>query len=204
ATPEASDLRKTLDRWIARMRPRYLAISVTEVEAPPQAVLDACRDHNLPFAMMVGVRRAVNPRLGAAGDGMSVVDLAPLERLAEANPEVRFLVTTLARENAHSLCVVARKFANVLPFGCWWFMNQPSLVEDTTLMRLEMLGSTFVPQHSDARILDQLIYKWRHSRKAIANALIRRYEAMIVPPTDAQIKRDAEDLMGGIARGWLA
>ena len=198
------DLRKTLDLWIARMRPRYLAISVTEVEAPPQAVLGACRDHNLPFAMMIGVRRAVNPRLQAAGDGMSVVDLSHLERLTESNPDVRFLVTTLARENAHGLCVVARKFANVLPFGCWWFMNQPSLVEDTTLMRLEMLGPTFVPQHSDARILDQLIYKWRHSRKAIANALIRRYEAMSVRPTDAQIDRDAKDLMSGIAREWLA
>jgi hypothetical protein len=198
------DLRSQLDHWIARMRPRYLAISVTEVETPPQAVLDVCRDHNLPFAMMIGVRRAVNPRLQSAGDGMSVVDLSPLERLAKANADVRFLVTTLARENAHGLCVVARKFANVLPFGCWWFMNQPSLVEDTTLMRLEMLGPTFVPQHSDARIFDQLIYKWRHSRKAIANALIRRYEAMVVPPADTQIDRDAKDLMGGIAREWLS
>ena len=98
----------------------------------------------------------------------------------------------------------ARKFANVLPFGCWWFMNNPSLVEETTLMRLEMLGPTFVPQHSDARVLDQLIYKWRHSRRSIANALTRRYEAMPVPPTDAQIERDAKDLMGGIAASWLA
>lgn len=201
--PPTPSLRAELDRWIARMRPRYLAISVTEVVSPPQAVLDACRDHNLPFALMVGVRRAVNPRLRGAGDGVSAVDLAPLERLAEENPDVRFLVTTLARENAHGLCVTARKFANVLPFGCWWFMNNPSLVEETTLMRLEMLGPTFVPQHSDARILEQLIYKWRHARRAIAVALTRRYEAMTVPPSDAQIARDAKDLMGGIAQSWL-
>jgi hypothetical protein len=200
----SGDLEGGLERWIARMRPRYLAISVAEPTPPPAAVLDACRAHGLPLAMMIGVRRAVNPRLGPAGDGMSVVDLAPLERLAGENPDLRFLATTLARENAHGLCVIARKFANVLPFGCWWFMNNPSLVEETTLMRLEMLGPTFVPQHSDARVLDQMIYKWSHARRSVANALVRRYEAMTVPPSDAQIRRDAESLLGGIARGWLA
>lgn len=198
-----TDLAGQMDHWIRRMRPRYLAVSCNEVKPPPTAVFDACRQYDLPLAMMIGVRRGVNFRLGPAGDGMSVVDLEPLERLADQNPEVRFMVTTLARENAHGLCVVARKFANVLPFGCWWFMNNPSLVEETTLMRLEMLGPTFVPQHSDARILEQLVYKWRHARRAIGNALYRRYEAMEVPPSDEQIERDAELLMGGIARGWL-
>lgn len=202
--PLSENLQDDLDRWIARMKPKYLAISLTEVSPPPQPVLDACRKHGLPFATMVGVRRAVNPRLQGAGDGMSVADLSPLEALARDNPDIRFLVTTLARENAHGLCVVARKFANVLPFGCWWFMNQPSLVEETTLLRLEMLGPTFVPQHSDARILDQLVYKWRHTRRAVANALVRRYEALAVPPREAQIKRDARDLMGEIAASWLA
>lgn len=197
-------LLQELERWIERMNPRYLAISVGEVVAPPIAVLDVCRAHNLPFAVMIGVKRAINPRLGGAGDGVIAVDLAPLVRLAAENPDIRFLVTTLARENVHGLCVVARKFANVLPFGCWWFMNIPSLVEETTLLRLEMLGPTFVPQHSDARILDQLIYKWKHSRRSIAKALTRRYEELVLPPEDAQIERDAKDLMGGIAETWLA
>lgn len=197
------DLAFQLERWIERMNPRYLAISLTEVSKPRDEVFDACCKYNLPFAMMIGVKRAVNPGLGGAGDGCTVVDLQPLEELARDNPDVRFLVTTLARENAHGLCIVARKFANILPFGCWWFMNNPSLVEETTLMRLEMLGPTFVPQHSDARILEQLIYKWKHSRKSIANALVRRYQAMPVPPTDEQIQSDARELMGGIAERWL-
>jgi hypothetical protein len=42
-------------------------------------------------------------------------------------------------------------------------------------MRLELLGTTFVPQHSDARILDQLIYKWEHSRRVIAKVLADKY-----------------------------
>lgn len=198
------EIEDDLEYWIDLMRPRYLALSVGELTPLPLAVLGACRKHHLPLALMIGVDRAVNPRLGLAGDGVMTVDLAPLHALARANPDVRFLITTLSRENTHGLCVAARKFSNILPFGCWWFMNQPSLVEETTLMRLEMLGPTFVPQHSDARVLDQLIYKWRHARRAVAAALTRRYEAMAVPPTAAQIERDAKDLMGGIAASWLA
>ena len=204
ASHHGAALAEELDTWIRRMKPRYLALSVTELKPIPPEVLQACLTGNLPLALMIGVQRSVNPALKEAGDGMRIVDLAPLERLVAENPEVRFLVTTLARENAHSLCVVARKFANVLPFGCWWFMNNPSLVEETTLMRLEMLGATFVPQHSDARILEQLVYKWRHSRAAISRALTRRYETFSLAPTDDQINSDAQALMGGVARGWLA
>lgn len=208
--------REFLERWIKRMKPRYLAVSLPPTFSYPEeshrvrlldeAVLPACREHDLPFAMMIGVRRQVNSRLRSAGDGMGVADLANLERLAEANPDNRFLVTTLADANAQALCVVARKFGNVLPFGCWWFMNNPSLVERVTLMRLEMLGPTFVPQHSDARVLDQLIYKWQNSRRAIAYALTKRYEALELsglPVTDAMIQRDAQELMGGLAAKWL-
>lgn len=198
------DLSHQLEVWIERMKPVYLAISLTEVGPIPEPVLSACRAHQLPLALMIGVRRNVNPKIGPAGDGVHTADLASLERLAAANPDVRFLVTTLSRENTHGLCVSARKFANILPFGCWWFMNNPSLVEETTLMRLEMLGPTFVPQHSDARVLDHLIYKWGHARTSVARALTRRYEAARLNPTDAQIERDARDLMGGIAQQWLA
>ena len=56
-------------------------------------------------------------------------------------------------------------------FGCWWFMNNPSIIEEITRMRIEMLGESFVPQHSDARIMDQLLYKWEHSRAVIAKVM---------------------------------
>lgn len=198
------NLSEELDRWIDIMQPRYLAISLTEVQGLPTAIFEACRKHRLPFAMMIGVNRAVNPRLGAAGDGVITADLEPLADLAREYPDLRFLVTTLARENTHPLCVLARKFANILPFGCWWFMNNPSLVEETTRMRLEMLGPTFVPQHSDARVLEHLIYKWDHSRRSIASALTHRYQDGQMMPTDAQIQSHVTALMSGIAEEWLA
>jgi hypothetical protein len=46
-------------------------------------------------------------------------------------------------------------------------------------MRLELLGTSFVPQHSDARILDQLIYKWDHSRRIIGGVLVDKYADLL-------------------------
>ena len=81
------------------------------------------------------------------------------------------LISVLSRENQHELCVYARKFANLMPFGCWWFLNNPSVVEEITRERLEMLGTSFIPQHSDARVLEQVIYKWRNTRRTLAPIL---------------------------------
>ena len=40
----------------------------------------------------------------------------------------------------------------------------PSLSEEITRMRLELLGHSFTAQHSDARVLEQLLYKWQDTR----------------------------------------
>jgi len=79
-------------------------------------------------------------------------------------------------------------------FGCWWFVNNPSLIEEITRMRLELLGTSFIPQHSDARILDQLIYKWDHSHRIIGKVLIAKYSDLLQTGwklTKSQIQRDA-------------
>jgi hypothetical protein len=118
---------------------------------------------------------------------------------------VRFLVTVLARENQHELCVTARKFPNLLPFGCWWFLNNPSLILEMTRMRVELLGFSFVPQHSDARILDQLVYKWEHSRAAISTVLREKFADLLAtgwPLAEGDIRRDVEQLFGGNLRGF--
>jgi hypothetical protein len=127
-------------------------------------------------------------------------DNGVLERMCRENPEVRFLVTVLARENQHELCVTARKFPNLMVFGCWWFLNDPSLILEITRMRVELLGFGFIPQHSDARILDQLVYKWRHSRALIATVLKEKYADLMAtgwPLDEAQIRRDVEALLKG-------
>lgn len=86
-----------------------------------------------------------------------------------------------------------RNFANLMPSGCWWFLNNPSIVEEVTRERLEMLGASFIPQHSGARVLEQLIYKWRNTRRTMAPLFGRTIRALIDdgrPVTRAEIERD--------------
>jgi hypothetical protein len=216
-TPQTiTEARRFLDLWIARMRPVYLAVSMPFTFTYPddslrtsliqKVVLPTCLQHNIPFALMIGVSRQVNPALKDAGDSIGFADTASVERLCSENPGVRFLVTLLARENQHALCVAARKFSNLMPFGCWWFLNNPSIIDEITSERLELLGATTIPQHSDARILDQLIYKWQHSRRAISRALYESYSRLIAdgyPLTRSQIDRDVQRMFSGNFRKWV-
>lgn len=212
----AEEVRRFLDVWIERMRPLYMAVSLPDdfeypAEGPRdtlirEVVLPTAREHNLSFALMVGVRRGVNPALRAAGDGVGRADVSAVERLCAENPEVRFLTSFLSRENQHELCVSARKFSNLLPFGCWWFLNNPSIIKEITRERLELLGASFVVQHSDARVLEQLVYKWRHSRRCIADALTESYERLLESGravTRAEVERDAARLFDGNFRAWV-
>ncbi len=205
-------IRRYLEIWIERMKPVYVAISLPETwtfgEATliREAVVPVCVEHGLPFAMMIGVRRGVNPALKGAGDGSGLADLTQLEMLLQEHPQNKFLVTTLAKENAHTLAVMARKFANLMPFGCWWFVNNPSIIAEITDFRLEMLGTSFIPQHSDARVLEHLIYKWDHSRRIIAKRLAKRYEALAssgYAVTDDQIRDDLARLFHRNAEEFL-
>lgn len=211
-----SDLRQFLDAWIQRLNPVYLAASLpADFKFPSddlrdrllrEVVLPVAREHGLALTLMVGVRRRVNPSLRDAGDGLGRADMTAIERLCVEYPEVRFLVTFLSRENQHELCVAARKFRNLMPFGCWWFLNNPSIVAEITRERLELLGQSFIPQHSDARVLEQLIYKWKHARKEIAEALCYSYEQLLFSGravTSEEISRDVNRLFSGNFSEWV-
>jgi hypothetical protein len=197
------EVRRFLTEWFRRMRPVYMAVSLTDTFQFPEdsvrarllgeAVLPACREFDIPLSLMIGVRRLVNPALRLAGDAAGKADLRAVEYLCREYPDNRFLASVLSRENQYELCVYARKFANLMPFGCWWFLNNPSIVEEITRERLEMLGTSFIPQHSDARILEQVIYKWRNTRRTMAPILANCYRLMSEdgrPATREDIRRD--------------
>jgi hypothetical protein len=179
------EVRRFLADWHKRMQPLYVAVSLTDAFQFPddsvtskfltEAVLPSCRELGLPMSLMIGVRRQVNPALRLAGDAVGRADLRAVEHLCRTFPENRFLVSVLSRENQHELCVYARKFSNLMPFGCWWFLNNPSIVEEITRERIELLGTSFIPQHSDARVLEQIIYKWRNTRLTLAPILTKTY-----------------------------
>ncbi len=201
------ELRRFFADWHAMMQPVYMACSLPDTFAYPEesvrgrllrdVVLPACREFDIPLSLMVGVRRQVNRAIKLAGDAVGRADLRAVENLCRDFPGNRFLVSVLSRENQHELCVYARKFGNLLPFGCWWFLNNPSIVEEITRERIEMLGFSFIPQHSDARVLEQLIYKWKNTRRTMSPILTDTYRLLMQdgrPVTRAGIKKDIAEL----------
>lgn len=211
-----SEVRRFLKDWILRINPVYMAVSLPASFIFPdtsprsrlimECILPVAAEFNIPLAMMIGVKRAVNPQLRMAGDSVGLSDIGSVEYLCANYPDNKFLVTMLSRENQYELCVTARKFRNLMIFGCWWFLNTPHLIDEITRMRIELLGTGMTPQHSDARVLDQLIYKWDHSRMVIAGVLADKYADIAATGwhvTQDEINRDAADLFGGSFEAFL-
>jgi hypothetical protein len=209
-TKTLAEVRRFLAQWLKRMNALYMAVSLPPSfrlpeESPRATLIEECvlpvaREHGVPFALMVGVKRNVNPALRQAADGVGISAVDAVCWLCANFPDNKFMVTMLARENQHELCVLTRKFRNLHPFGCWWFTNVPHLIDEITRLRLELLGLSFTPQHSDARVLDQIVYKWQHSRGIIAQALTDKYADLAKTgwqATRAEIERDVKDLFGG-------
>ncbi|HEX8915692.1 MAG TPA: hypothetical protein VF796_25285 [Humisphaera sp.] len=214
ATEEVSgktieEAKRFLRDWIDKQKAIYLALSLPpewRYPAEPgdalgkagqtileKVVLPVCAERGLPFAMMIGSRLRVNPALNDAGDMVGRADVFSVTNLCREFPQNKFFVTFLSRDNQHEVAVAARKFGNLMLFGCWWFLNNPSLITEITRMRVELLGTSFIPQHSDARVLDQLVYKWDHSRKLIAGVLAEKYRDTIEAGwklTRAEVERD--------------
>lgn len=214
--------KKLLRDWIDKQKAIYLAVSLPpsfrfpadpadKVAAAGQVafekvIMPVCEERNLPFAMMIGSRVQVNPSLGDGGDVVGKSDIVSLTNICNQFPKNRFYVTMLARENQHELCVAGRKFGNLMIFGCWWFLNNPSLIEEMTRMRMELLGPGFIPQHSDSRVLEQLLYKWDHSRKVIGKVLTDKFDEMRQTgrtPKAEEVKRTVKDFFSGNFKRFL-
>ncbi|MGB4266516.1 MAG: glucuronate isomerase, partial [Limnochordia bacterium] len=204
-----AEIKRFLTDWIKKMDALYLAVSLPPSYTVPddslrsriveQCIIPVCREQNVPFAMMIGVKKLVNYSLGLAGDSVGKADIKTIEYLCRTYPDNKFMVTLLSKENQHELAITARKFRNLMIFGCWWFLNNPSIIDEITRLRMETLGLSFIPQHSDARVLDQLIYKWSHSRKIIAEILVDKYSDIMDAGwyvSEDEIKRDVADLFG--------
>ncbi|MDC0192849.1 hypothetical protein OAJ53_00095 [Pelagibacteraceae bacterium] len=161
---------------------------------------------NLPLSLMLGVKRAVNKDFGLAGDGIGNINLKELSNLCNTFPKNKFLVTCLSLNDQHELTVLARKHPNLRIFGFWWFMNQPTIIKQILKMRIEMLGFSFIPQHSDARVSDQLIYKWNHFKKILHPILLEYYQDLLdknFPISENILQRDIDNLLSGNAKKYL-
>jgi hypothetical protein len=174
----------------------------TATDLIDKVMIPVARQLNLPLAMKFGACRGMQPCLNpcGGGDGVTVADTTPLKKMCQLYPDVKFLATFLSEVNQHEVCVMSQKFRNLHIYGCWWYLNNPSMIESITKMRLELLGTAFTSQHSDARVMDQIIYKWDHSRRVIAKTLIEQFSQLMKTGwvlTIDDVEKDVERLLGG-------
>lgn len=202
----------------ARLRESHAAYVAVSLDGPAIAPLFASdvvageimpmlEEMGLPFALMVGVTRRVNPALRQGGDGLGSFDHEPLAEVLRRFPANRFMLTVLGDEMQHAAAVLARKFPNLHLFGFWWFSNNPAIIEQRLAMRFEMLGFNFTPQHSDARVTEQLLYKWTHFKAVLKTVMERRYRKLLAsgwPLTLADLRRDVHALLHDDAAELLA
>lgn len=216
-SPDIDGMKNYIRYWYSKLNPEYFMASLP---ADFEYYIEECKDIvfkmnptnvidlvivplsielNLPIAFKFGTKRGTNPSLKDAGDSLGVASVESLANLCKINNKCKFLATFLSKVNQHQLCVVARNFPNLHIYGCWWFLNNPSLINEITKMRIEMLGFGFTAQHSDARVLEQLLYKWNHSKEIIGNVLVEKYNDIQKTGwkiTREEIKRDISYLFG--------
>lgn len=155
-----------IDTCILLSRPIYLSLSLdskslsllcSDIFKP---LFHMASKHALPLYLMIGVKRGVNPSLGQAGDAIdSSVDIAHIETLCSSYPDNKFILSHLLLSRETELCVLSRKFPNLLISGYWWYLSTPSLIQSSLRTRIELLGSSHITYFSDARIDEHLLYK---------------------------------------------
>ena len=72
-------------------------------------------------------------------------------------------------------------------------------MDEISTLRFELLGLSFTAQHSDARVLDQIIYKWTHFKESLILTLSEKYSALEASGweiSDEEISRDLQDILG--------
>ena len=210
---EANSIVTYLEKCYLQSNPVYAAVSLNSAtfntlldDLTWKNILEWLQRKKLPLSLMLGVKRSVNKDFGLAGDGIGDINLKELSNLCNSFPKNKFLVTCLSLNDQHELTVLARKHPNLRIFGFWWFMNQPTLIKQILKMRIDMLGFSFIPQHSDARVSDQLIYKWSHFKNILHPILLEYYQDLLnknFPVSEAILQRDINNLFSGNAKNFL-
>ena len=209
------EIKRFFEEWAKKMSAVYVLATLPPDFFLPEAyerekimkscIMPVCKELNLPFVMMVGVKKAHNDLNKEIIDSMGRARIEAVEYMCKMYPENKFMVTMLSRENQHELTVAAKRFKNLNLFGGCWSLSNPTLLEETTRIRLETLGLSFIPEYSGARVLEHLISKWDSSRKVISKVLYDKYNDLLDagwPITEEQIVKDVEYFFNGNFRNF--
>ena len=200
-------LNQLLDLFLAQSNFSYAAISLDSLRLNclldcnnfTKVVLPWLEKNDIPLALMLGVERSVNSYFGLGGDGVGNSDVDGVRDLCQTYPHNKFLVTVLDQNQDRKLTILSKKFPNLTSFGFWWFCNYPENIASSFKSRIQLIGHhNFVPQHSDSRVFEHLIYKWFHFKAILKRELLDEYKHLYDKgwrPSRQDIYRDVNFLM---------
>lgn len=133
-----------------------------------------CREHRLPFDLMIGVNRRVY-RTGVF-QGQDLFDqrtsLIQYAELFNAFPEVTFPVSVLTSSQNQELVSYSWIFPNVVTNGHWWYSNIPAYITHDARARLQAVPKTKqLGYYSDAYKLEFILPKYNMYRRTLAQIL---------------------------------
>jgi glucuronate isomerase len=137
-----------------------------------------CRDHHLPFDLMIGVNRRVY-REGVY-QGQDLYDgrtsLILYAELFNAFPTVPFCVSVLSSGLNQELASYAWIFPNVVTSGHWWYSNIPASITADLRARLQAVPKTKqLGYYSDMYKLEFALPKFNMYRRILARVLAEDY-----------------------------
>ncbi|MCC7419162.1 MAG: amidohydrolase [Planctomycetaceae bacterium] len=133
-----------------------------------------CREHRLPFDLMIGVNRRVYE--DGVYQGQDLFDqrtsLILYRRLFNDFPEVTFPVSVLSQVANQELVSYSWIFPNVVTNGHWWYSNIPTFIELDCRARLQAVPKTKqIGYYSDMYKLEFALPKFGMYRRVLAKIL---------------------------------
>jgi len=141
-------------------------------------IAEFCREHRLPFDLMIGVNRNVFPAGVFQGQDLydSRVSLIQYRELFNAFPQVTFPISVLASVTNQELVSYAWIFPNVVTNGHWWYSNTPAYIEHDLSARLEAVPQTKqIGYYSDMYKLEFALPKFNMYKRILAKVLAERF-----------------------------
>jgi hypothetical protein len=139
-----------------------------------KVLIPICKELGLPLFLMPFVRRQINSNYRNAGDIVERGDINGLIDFVAQHPDVLFCITPMHDIDNFDLAFATRALGNVRLWGHWWGNLNPVLIEKQMRLRLEMVGFAQYGVNSDARIDDQLLFKWPHYMAILKKVIVER------------------------------
>jgi len=138
------------------------------------SLAEQCKEHRLPFDLMIGVNRRVYESGVFQGQDLydKRVSLIQYKQLLNAFPDVTFPVSVLSETSNQELVSYSWIFPNVVTNGHWWYSNIPVFIERDSRSRLQAAPlNKQIGYYSDMYKLEFALPKFAMYRRILARIL---------------------------------